>query len=264
MNVYMRELKAYRKSTFFWSLGIIALIGASMAKYAAMGAGPQINELMSQLPPVMQAIFGAMMLDFGKASGFYGVAFLFLALLAAIHASMLGAGIISKEERDRTSEFLYVKPATRGQIITAKALAALTHVVVLNLVTLLFSLLIVPVFSKGEDVSAYILLLMGGMFLLQLIFLAVGLAAAAVTSRPKAAPGIATGFMLFTFLLSSAIDINKDLSPLKYLTPFKYYDAKVLAASNSLDGGFVALSLAVIAVLLVVTYVCFKKRDLRT
>jgi ABC-2 type transport system permease protein len=101
------------------------------------------------------------------------------------------------------------------------------------------------------------------MFLTQLIFLAVGLASAAVTNRPKASAGIATGFMLGTYLLSAIIDINKDLDPLKYLTPFKYFDAKVLSINNSLDGGFVLLTAAVIVVLVAATYYCFKRRDLR-
>ncbi len=263
MNVYFRELRAYRKSTLFWCLGMVFLIGATMAKYQGLGTAAQFNEMMMQMPPAMLAIFGMNMLDFGRASGFFGVAYLFLALMAAVHAVLLGSGIVSKEERDRTSEFLFVKPVTRSQVVTAKALAALTNVVIFNLVTMVSSLVIVDKYSNGEDVSGYIMVLMGGMFFIQLIFLAVGLAAAAVTDRPKAASGIATGFMLFTFPLSAAVDINENLSPLKYLTPFKYFDAKALYDSMGLAAGYVALSAVLIVAFTAATYVFFRRRDLR-
>ena len=55
--------------------------------------------------------------------------------MATIHAAMLGATIIAKEERDKTSEFLFAKPVLRSTIITAKLLAAFVNIVVFNLIT---------------------------------------------------------------------------------------------------------------------------------
>jgi ABC-2 type transport system permease protein len=263
MNIYLRELRAYRKSTLFWCLGVVFMIAATMAKYQGLGTAADFTAMMNQLPPVVLAIFGINMLDFGKASGFYGVAYLFLALMAAIHAVLLGADILSKEERDRTSEFLYVKPVTRGHVITAKALAALTNVILYNLITMASSIAIVNKYSNGEDVSGYIRVLMAGMFMLQLIYLGAGLAAAALTGRPKAASGIATGFMLATFLLSNVIDINTGLKPLRFLTPFKYFDPKTLYTAMRLSAGYVALSLALTAAFTALTYLLFRRRDLR-
>lgn len=263
MNVYLREMKANQRSTLFWCLGVILMIMATMVKYDGLGTAEDFSGMMNLLPPFVLAVFSMNMLDFGKASGFYGVAFLFLALMAAIHAVLLGSGILSKEERDRTSEFLFVKPRSRAQIITFKALAALTNVIIYNLATLLSSLVIVGKYSRGEDVSGYILILMVGMFFIQLIFLAAGLAAAAITSHPKTASGIATAVMLFAFLLSSVIDINRDLRPLRFLTPFKYFDPKALYATMSLQAGYVVLSLSLTALFTALTYVFFQRRDLR-
>ena len=39
--------------------------------------------------------------------------FFILLLMATIHAAMLGATIIAKEERDKTSEFLFVKASIK-------------------------------------------------------------------------------------------------------------------------------------------------------
>ena len=85
-----------------------------------------------------------------KASGFYGIMFLYMAVMAAVHAVILGAGVIAEEERDKTSEFLYAKPVSRSRALTGKLLAGLTNLVVLNLVTLASSFVFVGFYGKGE------------------------------------------------------------------------------------------------------------------
>ena len=54
--------------------------------------------------------------------------------MATIHAAMLGATIIAKEERDKTAEFLFVKPVSRSKIISFKLLVALVNIVILTIV----------------------------------------------------------------------------------------------------------------------------------
>ena len=112
-----------------------------------------MNELFAQMPKSMQTIFGIGTFDLSKASGYYGMLFLYLLLMATIHAAMLGADIISKEERDKTSEFLLVKPISRNKIITSKLLAALINIIIFNIITLVSSIIIVGKYSKGEAVS---------------------------------------------------------------------------------------------------------------
>jgi ABC-2 type transport system permease protein len=264
MNIYQREIRANRRSAILWGVGMFLFIAASMGKYAAMSTDSAALGIFNQLPMGLQAVFGVGRLDFTKASGFYGMIYPYILLMGAIHASMLGAVILSKEERDRTSEFLYVKPATRAHVVTAKLLAALTCVVIFNLVTWLSSVLLVGHYAKGEAISGVIAALMLGLFLVQLLFLSFGIAAAAVVKRPKAATGIATGVMLATYLLSIAIDVNGKIDALKAFTPFEYFDAKLIVGKgDGLNAGFIVLSVALAAVLLAATYFFFKRRDLK-
>jgi ABC-2 type transport system permease protein len=270
MNIYKREMRANRRSLILWGFGIFLFIAASMGKYSALGTDPAALNIFDQLPMGLQAVFGVGRLDFTKASGFYGMIYPYILLMAAIHASMLGAVILSKEERDRTSEFLYVKPATRTQIMTNKLLAALTGVVIFNLVTWLSSILLVGNYAKGEAVGGIIGNLMLGLFFVQLIFLSLGFASAAVLKRPKASTGIATGVMLATYLLSIAIDVNGKIDWLKAFTPFEYFDAKLIvgnaaagATGQGLNGLYIALSVVLAAVLLAASYFRFRRRDLK-
>ncbi|MFD0621382.1 ABC transporter permease subunit [Paenibacillus sp. GCM10027629] len=265
MNLWIREMKAHRKSLILWCIGIVAMVGASMSKYAGLsmsGSGESMNELMADMPKSLQAVMGVGTFDLSKASGYYGAIFIYLLLMATIHAAMLGANILSKEERDKTAEFLLVKPISRSQMLTIKLLAALTQLVIFNLVMLGSSILLVNPYSHGESVNQDIMLLMVGMFLLQLLFLGIGLAIAGVSRYPKRAVSISTAILLITFILSIAIDISGNIDWMKYLTPFKYFDAKHVMYGGGLDGRFIGLTALILVGSLILTYVGYNKRDL--
>jgi len=262
MNILYREMKAYRKSMFFWSIGIIFLVASGMAKYKATASNGQISELFNEMPKSLQAIMGSGALDLSKASGYFGILVLYLFLMATIHAVMLGANIIAKEERDKTAEFLFVKPASRNKIILSKLLGALVNIIIFNGITWISSILIVGKYSNGENVNGDIAVVMIGMFILQVLFLVIGTSIAAVSKNTKKAASIGTGVLLITFILSIAIDLNEKLENLKYLTPFKYFEAKNIMYGGGFELGFTAISVGLILVLTTVTFLSFKKRDL--
>lgn len=263
MNIFIREIKANRKSLILWCIGVILMVVAGMSKYSVVSSsGEYMNDIISSMPKSLQVMFGTASFDLSKASGFYGVIFLYLVLMATIHASMLGANIISKEEREKTAEFLMVKPVSRNKVITSKLLAAFINIVIFNIITLISSITIVEHYAKGEGITSDIIILMIGMFILQLIFLTIGTGIAAISKNPKIATTASTGILLITFILSMIVDMNSDLDGLKYIIPFKYYEAKNLMFGGGFDPVFVILSVIIITVLLCTTYAFYRKRDL--
>jgi ABC-2 type transport system permease protein len=56
--------------------------------------------------------------------------------------------------------------------------------------------------------------------------------------------------------------MNSKLEGLKYITPFKYFDSQNMMYGGGLEPVFVILSFVIIAALVYVTYVFYKKRDL--
>ena len=263
MNIFIREMKAHRKSLIIWCIAILFMIISAIGKFSAYAeSGQSMNELLSQIPKSIKAVLGMGDFDLTKVSGFYGMFYLYIVLMAAIHASMLGANIISKEERDKTTEFLMVKPVSRGKIITAKLLASLFNIIIFNLVTLILSILLLGKYAGGEDITGEILILMAGMFFIQCMFLSIGTVIAAVGRHPKSAASIGTAVLLLSFILSSIINMNNKLEGLKYFTPFKYFEAERLIREGGIQPVFLVLSLVIIGVLVYTTYVFYRKRDL--
>lgn len=263
MNLFKREMKANLKSLIIWSIGVIFMVASGMGKYASLeGTGQSMNALMAEMPKSLQAIMGTGSLDLSTPLGYYGVLFLYLAVMAAIHAAMLGSNIIAKEERDKTVEFLLVKPISRTRMITSKLLAALVNILIFNAVTFASSVGMVRKYAEGENVTGDITLLMIGMLILQLLFLVIGTSIAAIYKNAKKATSLATGILLFLFILSIAIDLNEKLDGLKFLTPFKYYDAKLVLQEGGFEPLYLTLSALLLLGLTIMTYVFYRKRDM--
>lgn len=269
LNIYLRELKANLKSFLFWCIGIIAIIAGGMGKYAGFSSSAQsIASIMEKTPRALLAIFGMNDVDMSTPAGFYAVIFLYVLIMSTVYSSMLGAGIISKEERDNTSEFLFTKPVTRADVITAKILAALTYTLLYSIVTIAVSFaaayMVTPESLTGDisGLARDILVLGAGMQFIQMIYLFIGTGIASTTKKPGASTGSAAGVMLATYFISMVIDLTEDLDFLKYLTPFKYFEPKKLIDGGKPEPAFVIISLLLMALFLGVTYTFFPRRDL--
>lgn len=171
MNIVLRELRAHLKSIIIWCVSMVLLIYIGMIKYSGIEqSGDAINDMIEGLPDSLLAAFGMNQFDLTQVGGYYGVFFLYFVLIGTIHAVMLGATIISKEERDHTADFIFVKPVKRIKIITAKMVAGLINMIILNFTTLISSIVFVNMYNKGASITSDIVKLMVALFILQLLF----------------------------------------------------------------------------------------------
>jgi ABC-2 type transport system permease protein len=267
MNIFLRELRAHRRGLIIWNVCLLLGLLSGMAKYtaytSAAGNGPSINDLLKTMPASVKALLGFGSFDVATMAGYFAVLFIYIELTVAIHAAIIGAGIIAKEESDKTTEFLMVKPVSRTTVITAKLLAALFNIVVLNVVTLLCSLAIVPAYNKSGDISDEIVAMMGVMLIVQLLFMTLGAVLAAVMKNPKGAGSLATGILLIGYFIARVTDINDKLDALNVLSPFKYFSLPDIIAGKGLNAIIVVISVLLVAAFTAVTYVFYTKRDLR-
>jgi ABC-2 type transport system permease protein len=262
MNIFLRELKANRKALIIWSVCMFLLVVSGMAKYTAYSAVGSSNDVFNKMPFSIKALLGFGSFDVTTISGFYALCFMYIELTAAIHAVLLGAGIIAKEESDKTTEFLMVKPVSRASVITPKLIAALFNIIVINIVSLISSIVMVATYNKGADLSGKVAMFILSMFLVQLIFLSLGTALAASMRNPKSSGSLATGILLIAFVISKITDLTDKLNVLNLLSPFKYFNINKLYLGNGLNIVIIILSLLLAAIFSVSTYFFYQKRDL--
>jgi ABC-2 type transport system permease protein len=262
MNIFLRELKANLKSLVIWSVIITLLIIMAVAKYSGFASAPQMLKMLDSMPPALLDALSMRAFNLTTLSGFYGVMFIYFALMSAIAAAMWGTDIISKEERDKTVEFSLVLPVSRSRVITAKALAALVNCIVFVLITWVVSLVAVRPYNPDQGFRSFLALEMQAMFMIELIFLAVGLLLGCAMKQYKRSSSTAVAIILVTYFISIISVMQQKLDFLKYFTPFKYFDAGELFRSGRMDGTYLLLSAAIIVVCVVLAYLAYDRRDL--
>lgn len=262
MNIFLRELKANLKSLVIWIVVVALLIMISSAKFSAFVNDPETAKLLDALPKAMLDAFSMRAFNLTTLSGYYGLMFIYFALMASIAAAMWGSDIISKEERDKTVEFSLVLPVTRSRVITAKALAALVNCIVFVLATWVVSLVAVRQYNPDAAFFSFLRLEMVAMFVIELIFLAIGLLLGCAMKQYKISGSTAIAIILVTYFMSIATALDSRLDFLKYFTPFKYFDAGELLSTGRLDGLYLLLSAAIIVVCVAASYLAYNRRDL--
>ena len=262
MNILMRELKANRRSLIIWGVIVILFVWIGISKFSAYYDNPEMLAVVDALPPAMVAAFNLQGFNLTTVTGFFALMFTYYALILGIAAAMWGSDIISKEERDKTVEFSLTLPVTRSRLVTAKSLAALVNCIGLLLITWGISLVSAQQYKPDSDFYRFLALCMLALFILQMIFLAVGILLGCAMKRYKRVSSVAIAVLLGTYFLSVVSVLNKNLDFLKYFTPFKYFDAGMLLNESRLDLTFVVLSLAIIVVCMVGAYWTYARRDL--
>lgn len=262
MNIFFREIKTNLKSLLIWSAIITLLIMIAVAKFSAFAGNPDMLAMLDSMPPVMMEALSMNAFNLTTLSGFYGLMFIYFSLMGAIAAAMWGSDIISKEERDKTVEFSLVLPVSRSRVVTAKALAALVNCILFVLITWAVSLVAVQSYQPDQDFFNFLALEMLAMFLIELIFLAIGLLLGCAMKRYKLSGSTAVAIILTTYFLSIISAMQEQLDFLKYITPFKYFDAGELFRTGSLDTTYLVLTTVIIVISLVVAYWTYNRRDL--
>ena len=125
MNIFIRELRAGLKSLLIWAGCVALLIAGIMGKYSGLSENDrQINELVAKMPKAVQVFVGGGAFDFTDISGYVGVTLGYIMLIASLFAVILGSNTVSREERDKTAEFLMTKPVKRWRVIVIKLTAS--------------------------------------------------------------------------------------------------------------------------------------------
>jgi ABC-2 type transport system permease protein len=262
VNIFLRELKANFKSLVIWSVIITLLIMVAVAKFSAFAGDPEMLAMLDSIPPAMLDALNMRAFNLTTLSGFYGVMFVYFALMGAIAGAMWGSDSISKEERDKTVEFSLVLPVSRSRVVTAKALAALINCVAFVLITWGVSLVAVRSYNPDRAFYDFLAVEMQAMFVVELIFLAFGLLLGCAMKQYKRSASTAVGIILTTYVISILSVMQEKLDFLKYVTPFRYFDAGELFRSGRIESSYLLLSAAIIAVCVTGAYLTYSRRDL--
>jgi hypothetical protein len=264
MNMFLHELKAYRKSTIIWTCSLTALIILYLSIYPAfLKDVAEAKKLFEGFPEGLRKALGLSLENFFTLLGFYSYVFLYITLCGAIQAMNLGTSIISKEVRDKTADFLLTKPVSRRRIMTAKLLAALASLVFTNMIYLPIASYMALLVKSGAFSLKIFIMISITLFFIQLIFMALGVLVSVVVPRIKSVLPISLG-TVFGFFILNMFDSLIGEKTLRYITPFKYFDTAYIINNSSYETSFIITEVIFITIALTVSYLVYSKKDIHT
>ncbi|NCU37586.1 hypothetical protein EOL96_00780 [Candidatus Saccharibacteria bacterium] len=262
MNVFWRELQVRRKSTIIWSVSLVMLLAASMAKYSTLSSGTvDMQQIIEQFPAAIQALFGMQGLDITTVLGYYGVLVLYVSVMLSIHAGLMGADLLAREEIDKTAEFLYVKPMSRARVMWQKLAAGAVVLLVLNGVAFVGAIVAVAEYVDLQDVIVLLVLFQVAYALLQALWFTVGVCAAAYVQHAKYAASVVALGVVGSYVLYVVAKMQETSGLLHALSPFMYFDAVQVLNTESLRVGYVGAVVCTIAIGLAAAMFWQRRRD---
>lgn len=262
MNIFIHELKTYRKSTIIWSLSLIAIMIIFMSMYATFAEDAKgFMKIVENYPEAIRNAMGFNQENFFTILGFYSFPLSFITLCAAIQAMNLGTSIINKEVREKTADFLLTKPVTRTKILTAKLLAAFVSIGVTN-IFYFAAASFVALQVQTDDFSLKIFLLLSlTIFFIQLIFLSLGIIISVIVQKIKSVLTVSLATVFAFYFVGMFSDTTGD-EVKRYFSPFKYFDTAYIMKHSSYETTFLIAGAVIIILAIATSYVVYSKKDI--
>ncbi len=262
MNIFWREFRAHLKSLLIYSLIIFLFTVTGFTKFKTYAENPEMLAMLEQMPKAVLEALNMTVFNLTTLSGFYGIMHIYYALILGIAAVMWGSEVIAKEERDKTVEFSLVLPVTRNRVVTAKLFAVIVHSILLLGVTVLSFFVSSRSYTPDEGFWDFFYLSIAGLFLLQMIFLAIGIFLGCAMQQYRRTGAVAIAVLLATYFLSVFSSLHEKVEFLQYFSPFKYADAGMIWRKGRIEPIYLWLSLLIMAICIGLAYWRYNRRDL--
>ncbi|WP_066503178.1 ABC transporter permease subunit [Abyssisolibacter fermentans] len=261
MNIFKYEFKSYLKENIIWTVSLILCLLLFLSIYPSFSSeAEKLERLLNNFPETFKKAFGFNNLTFSSINSFYSMIFMYIKLIGAIFAMKLGLDIMSKEIREKTVEFLVVKPVNRKQIITPKFLAVLTHVIIMNVIYLICALLLVQIFKKVEFDFKTFLLISLSLFFIQIFFLTFGILIGTIVKKIKSVLPITMG-VVFGFYIIQLLNNTLQDKKLSYISPFGYFDPDSIMLEIAYKTNYLILNFILAMVFICFAYIRYQKKD---
>ena len=260
MTIWKQELRQGLLSLLIWTGSIGFLVVICVLLFPEMqGQMNQVSDMFASMGSFTEA-FGMDRLNFGTLIGFYAVECgNVLGLGGAFYASLCAVGILSKEEKDKTAEFLLTHPVSRKRIVTEKLIAVLIQLTAMNII--IYALALGSMAAIGESIPLKeISLLHLAYYLLQLELAGICFGVSAFLRKGSAGAGLGIAAMMY--FLNLIANIADSAEFLKYITPFGYCEGADIVSNGSLDSALVAVGIVLGIGGIIIAYLKYTKKDI--
>ncbi|MDP3446221.1 MAG: ABC transporter permease subunit [Ignavibacteria bacterium] len=263
MNIFLREIKAYRGSTLVWILSLCTLATMFLFMFPAFSKDVDATRaIMANLPAAVRDALDISLANFFTIYGFFAYIFTFATLAGAVQAMNLGVGIMSKEDSVKTVDFLLTKPISRFKVFVSKFLASFGLILITNFIFSSVSYSVASIVSMdGLDIQIFSLIL-ASFFLIQLFFLALGILISMLINKIRS-PITVTLPTVFGFFIIGMLGSIIGNDNVRYICPFKFYDLNYVINKGAYEMNYLYVELVVVFIAIIASYLIYSRKDIK-
>lgn len=260
MTVIRHELKQSRISLIIWTVAIGFLLAVCIFMFPEMkGEMDEVSEVFSSMGSFTQA-FGMDKVNFGTLLGFYAVECgNILGLGGAFFASLCAISVLSKEEKERTAEFLLTHPVSRVRVVAEKLISVILQILILNAVVYVTAVSSIALIGEAVPWQE-ITLMHTAYFILQLELAGICFGVSAFLRRGSI--GLGLGIAVIMYFLNIIANLTESAEFLKYITPFGYADGAEIVRNVSLDMNMIAIGILFAAIGISAGFIKYCRKDI--
>jgi len=220
-DVLAETLRERRRSLLWWTLGVVGLVGLTVAFYPSVKDSAGLSDYAKDLPESLRGLFVGGEIDLTSGAGYLNSqVFAMLApLILLIFAIGAGGWAVAGEEERGTLDLLLAHPLRRSDFVVQRFAAVLVLVIALS--TVLFLTVAVAAALVDLEIGISDLLAASGSnALLALLFGTLALATGAVWPGRGRAIAVATALAVTAWMLDGLGQAVAWLDPLRPLSPF--------------------------------------------
>ena len=264
MIIFFREFSRNKKALMIWTLSMVLFSIFLMTFFPTITEqADKLDELMEQYPKEIVEAFNFDRLRMSDPMGFYGgQIYIFITLFGSIYSILLFSGALSREESERTSEFLLTRPVRRTTVVTSKALAAIVNITLFNFIFGFANVILFDIYAKSTFDKKILYLLIAGPYIMHLFFGALGMLLSVFVVKTRTIYPLSIGIVILAYFVSIVSTLSEKAEELKYITPFKYVDAADIVTNKSFTDTYLLIVLGVIFVSILSTYIFYNKKDI--
>jgi ABC-2 type transport system permease protein len=227
------------------------------------GLGEDIDAFrvfVENMPDIMKKAFNIYVDSISTLVGFYAMVFSFVVLCGAIQAMNLGTAIVSKEIREKTADFLLTKPVSRERVLTSKIMAALSALVITNLIYLGSTVLVATAIVGDYNLKLFLMISVT-LFFVQLMFMALGIIVSVMAGKIKSVISVSLSTVFGFYIIGNLGSIVGE-EKVRYISPFRYFDTSYIISNASYEVSYVVVGFILVIAAICGSYFVYKKKDI--
>lgn len=262
--MFKREMKVNFKTFMIWSLVLVLLFLVVFLVYPTIINSENmkmIDDMMQMFPEEILKAFNMDISSIDTAFGWLkseGV--VFVLLITGVYSGILGSSILTKEENDKTIEYLNSLPITRNHILLNKLLCGFTYIFFMVFILGVFNY--VCLLLSGEfNQNLYILLSITPLFSSIVIF-SICLFLSTFTHKTNKIFGISLGFVFVSYFIQILSEMSESVQFLKYLSVFTFADIRNVILDEAINPFMIILSVVITIIFINLTKTIYNRKEL--